>query len=413
MSKNILSYHHNSSSFTLIELLISISILAILMSITAIAMNPSEMIKRSRDTKRFNDISNLQMFLTMARSEGLLNSTICDGTKIYVSLPNSISLSNTNLPAGVSWVQVSEDNLRKSNGTGWIPINLSGSYTSGFSMASLPVDPQNTLNDNLYYTFYCNPQQEYILTSYMESKTFGPKGNETSKTNKDGGPDPYLYEVGSNLFISPLKPVGSWSFDEGTGTIVNDSSGNNNNGTLYNGPIWTDGQVNKTLSFDGVDDYVDCGNDESLNITDAITIEGWFQSNEGTNYGMIISKMTGWRASGYWMSYDKGLYIFNVGKGSDYQMWGASASAGAEWTHITGTFTKDGQIKIYKNGVLVQSQNVTGGIISLPTTKLVMAAYKDGLTGGPWAFNGLIDEVRIYNRALSAEEIKRHYEMSK
>ena len=108
-------------------------------------------------------------------------------------------------------------------------------------MPTLPVDPQNTLNDNLYYTFYCNPQQEYILTSYMESKTFGPKGNETSKTNKDGGPDPYLYEVGSNLFISPLKPVGSWSFDEGTGTIANDSSGNNNNGTLYNGPTWTEG----------------------------------------------------------------------------------------------------------------------------------------------------------------------------
>ena len=255
-----------------------------------IAINPAEILKRARDTKRINDLSNLHELIQLANSEGLLNSTICNGTNIYISLPSSIDLSNiNNLPSGFSWVQVSEADLRKSDSTGWIPINVSD--ISGFSMPTLPVDPQNTLNDNLYYTFYCNPQQEYILTSYMESKTFGPKGNETSKTNKDGGPDPYLYEVGSNLFISPLKPVGSWSFDEGTGTIANDSSGNNNNGTLYNGPIWEEGQVNKALSFDGSNDYVDCGNDESLNITDKITIEAWVKlANKEFIHYTIVNK---------------------------------------------------------------------------------------------------------------------------
>jgi len=258
--------------------------------VVVIAINPAEILKRARDTKRINDLSNLHELIQLANSEGLLNSTICNGTNIYISLPSSIDLSNiNNLPSGFSWVQVSEDNLRKSDSTGWIPINVSD--ISGFSMPTLPVDPQNTLNDNLYYTFYCNPQQEYILTSYMESKTFGPKGNENSKTNKDGGPDPYLYEVGSNLFISPLKPVGSWSFDEGTGTIANDSSGNNNNGTLYNGPIWEEGQVNKALSFDGSNDYVDCGNDESLNITDKITIEAWVKlANKEFIHYTIVNK---------------------------------------------------------------------------------------------------------------------------
>jgi len=276
MSKTIISryYNNNSSSFTLIELLVVIAILAILMAVVVVTINPAEILKKTRDTKRFNDLSNLQELLQLANSEGLLTPSICDGTKIYISLPNSISLSNTNLPAGVSWQQVSEADLRNSNGTGWILINLSGSYTSGFSMASLPVDPQNTLNDNLYYTFYCNPQQEYILTSYMESKTFGPKGNETSKTNKDGGPDPYLYEVGSDLFISPLKPVASWSFDEGAGTIANDSSGNDNNGTLYGGPTWADGQINKALSFDGVDDYV---NSSFLYPSNAFSVETWLK----------------------------------------------------------------------------------------------------------------------------------------
>ena len=71
MSKTILSYHHNSSSFTLIELLISIAIIAVLMSITAIAINPSEMLKRSRDTKRFNDLSNLEW---ISRSDNVKHS---------------------------------------------------------------------------------------------------------------------------------------------------------------------------------------------------------------------------------------------------------------------------------------------------------------------------------------------------
>jgi prepilin-type N-terminal cleavage/methylation domain-containing protein len=105
MSKNIISYHYNnnSSSFTLIELLIVIAILAILMSVVVIAINPAEILKRARDTQRINDLSNLHELLQLANSEGLLTSDICDGTKIYVSLPNSIPLSNTNLPSGVSW----------------------------------------------------------------------------------------------------------------------------------------------------------------------------------------------------------------------------------------------------------------------------------------------------------------------
>jgi len=103
------------------------------------------------------------------------------------------------------------------------------------------------------------------------------------------------------------------------------------------------------------------------------------------------------------------VYRFQVGKGTNYQYWEATVSADASWTHIAGTFTKNGQIKIYKNGVLAQSNDVTGGIISLPTTDLVMACYRAGLCSWTWNFNGAIDEVRIYNRALSAAEIKKHY----
>ena len=413
MSKTIISryYNNNSSSFTLIELLVVIAILAILMAVVVVTINPAEILKKTRDTKRFNDLSNLQELLQLANSEGLLTPSICDGTKIYISLPNSISLSNTNLPAGVSWQQVSEADLRNSNGTGWIPINLSGSYTSGFSMASLPVDPQNTLNDNLYYTFYCNPQQEYILTSYMESKTFGPKGNETSKTNKDGGPDPYLYEVGSDLFISPLKPVASWSFDEGAGTIANDSSGNNNNGILYGNPTWTtEGQVNKALSFDGSNDYVDCGNDESLNLTSVGSVEVWANIKTYSNYPGIVSKgaIGGWDTNGYgiwlWEGKVAGT-ITNKAENPNHITFSFGSPAINKWNHYVLVW--DGSyVYGYFNGIEVFKQTQT---LNVPITSYNLELSHIAST----AFNGLIDEVRIYNRALSAEEIKRHYEMSK
>ena len=371
------------------------------MSVVVIAINPAEILKRARDTKRINDLSNLHELIQLANSEGLLNSTICNGTNIYISLPSNIDLSNiNNLPSGFSWVQVSEDNLRKSDSTGWIPINVSD--ISGFSMPTLPVDPQNTLNDNLYYTFYCNPQQEYILTSYMESKTFGPKGNETSKTNKDGGPDPYLYEVGSNLFISPLKPVGSWSFDEGAGTIANDSSGNNNNGTLYNGPTWTEGQVNKALSFDGSDDQViiDISTTSTLDLTNNFTISLWIYPTNNNTSRPIISKTDAGLNLGYKIENNSGILkssIFSLGTN-------CVLSAGSldlnQWQLITVVYNGS-NISPYINGEL-QGTPFTCSISTGRNTEdfLIGAQSSDSSR-----FAGKIDEIRIYQRALNQDEI--------
>jgi len=68
--------------------------------------------------------------------------------------------------------------------------------------------------------------------------------------------------------------VGSWHFDEGSGTTAYDTSGNDNDGTI-NGATWVDGKFGRALDFDGVDDYVEIPDDSSLDITEAITIEAW------------------------------------------------------------------------------------------------------------------------------------------
>ncbi|MHC4168510.1 MAG: hypothetical protein ACYSWQ_16280 [Planctomycetota bacterium] len=61
--------------------------------------------------------------------------------------------------------------------------------------------------------------------------------------------------------------VGHWRFDEGSGTTAFDSSGNGNDGTLNGGPNWVVGYLGGALEFDGSDDWVDCGNDPSLDLT--------------------------------------------------------------------------------------------------------------------------------------------------
>jgi hypothetical protein len=70
--------------------------------------------------------------------------------------------------------------------------------------------------------------------------------------------------------------IGHWTFDEGSGTTVADSSGNNNTGTLVNGPTWDTGKIGGALSFDGSDDYVDASN-LSYNTDYPLTVSLWIQ----------------------------------------------------------------------------------------------------------------------------------------
>ena len=105
---------HNSKSFTLIELLVVIAILAVLMSVVVITINPAEMLKKTRDSKRVSDLDSLRtalnFYLTDANN---FPSNVCDNSSIYVSLPsNNTNCSDLNLPplpTGYSYKCVTND----------------------------------------------------------------------------------------------------------------------------------------------------------------------------------------------------------------------------------------------------------------------------------------------------------------
>ncbi|MCK4581031.1 MAG: hypothetical protein KAU10_06740, partial [Dehalococcoidia bacterium] len=72
--------------------------------------------------------------------------------------------------------------------------------------------------------------------------------------------------------------VGHWSFDDVQGTVVRDQSGSGNDGTIHGAPLWIEGPFGKALQLNGISDYVDCGNAESLNITDKLTVSAWVKT---------------------------------------------------------------------------------------------------------------------------------------
>ena len=79
--------------------------------------------------------------------------------------------------------------------------------------------------------------------------------------------------------------VGWWRFDEGTGNTAKDSSQYGNDGTIYGTPTWVNGKYGKALSFDGANNYVNCGNSSSLDLTSALTVSCWIS---------VPSPLTGW-----------------------------------------------------------------------------------------------------------------------
>jgi len=203
--------------------------------------------------------------------------------------------------------------------------------------------------------------------------------------------------------------VAGWHFDEGSGSIAKDSSGNGNDGTIH-GATWVDGKFGKALSFDGEDDYVEVHDSPSLDITDAITIEAWIYPigyPPSPRHAGIVGK-GGWDiGSGYEvdLGYEEmnGLFELNTRRSSLYS---ESRIPLNQWTHVVATL-KNTDAVIYINGKI----DASGTVNSLITnSRPLQIGRRDPGNKFVAYFKGIIDEVRIYNRALTPEEIKSHYE---
>ena len=207
----------------------------------------------------------------------------------------------------------------------------------------------------------------------------------------------------NNTFIRVIDGlVGSWHFDEGSGNTVYDTSGNNNDGTIHEAS-WVDGKFGKALNFDGSNDYVEVPDSPSLDITDEITIETWIKP--ATAQGSGNCKYPVCKSYSYILSYDHFLEEWKgtlaLYDGTDWRIpsTGVSISHGV-WHHFVGVYSPPYEI-IYLDGTEKLNENIGSFSINTSTNNLWFGAHVDKSE----FYDGVIDEIRIYNRALNSNEI--------
>lgn len=204
--------------------------------------------------------------------------------------------------------------------------------------------------------------------------------------------------------IEPKNIVGMWLFDEGSGDVASDSSENGNDGTLLNKPKWVAGKFGRALEFNGSNTSVDCGDTKSMAIPTGgeVTMCAWVFPTVGSTAAWqgIMAKRTG--------SYSYGINLVT----GNFQIYtsGGSAIAGfaynlpvEEWVHIAGTMSKK-PTELYVNGELFGTKGGGGGVIEAANGLRIGASGTIGEV-----FNGIIDDVGIFNVVLSAADIKEIY----
>jgi parallel beta-helix repeat protein len=218
----------------------------------------------------------------------------------------------------------------------------------------------------------------------------------------------------------PLEGIVShWKLDEGSGTIANDSVGTNH-GTIY-GAQWAAGQVNGALDFDGGDDRVQIPDNDSLTPPTEITISFWVNQNAGDAGIWKYAFCPGESAS----PGNSRAYALAVSK-SDKKVWlrvhsGVNTyseliSNGTvslnEWHHLTATF-RAGDAAIYIDGQLDRSARMSVSSIMNDAQPLTVGGAWEycGADSFEGEFNGTIDEIMIFSRALSAQEVEGLYQI--
>jgi hypothetical protein len=195
--------------------------------------------------------------------------------------------------------------------------------------------------------------------------------------------------------------VAHWPLDEGSGTVAHDISGNGLDGTLQGDPQWVVGKIGGALQFDGTGDYIDCGNDPIFDITEQITLTVWVNANDMAN-----SENNMWLGKGdnaYAIKHQTGNYLeFFVYDGSWHSTQYSTnlESLNGEWHHMAGTF--DGsELKFYLDGQLEATLAFEG---TIGTATHPVTIGENSQESGRF-FDGMLDDLRIYNHALTETEI--------
>ena len=209
-----------------------------------------------------------------------------------------------------------------------------------------------------------------------------------------------------------VAPVGFWDFNEGSGASANDKSGNANTGTL-SGATWTNqGKTGNALSFNGSSNYVSIGTPSILDLDAAMTVEAWVKPAD-TVQGCVVCDSSGGLSGQYQLMFNNGgspdgvKLVFAWGNGTtaaNYRSTNNVKTVG-QWQHITAVRDSGKNVTLYVNGILVPGAFDTGGTgTAIYSSPRGIAIGQNGVSNSTY-FNGLIDQVKIYNYARTIDQI--------
>jgi hypothetical protein len=267
----------------------------------------------------------------------------------------------------------------------WIP----GAGAAGHKVYFGTRADQMLLMDEVTTDYVALPELERGATYYWRIDEVGPDGSVVTG-------DLWSFNTG--------RLVAWWKFDDGSGNIAVDSSGFGRGGRLIGDPNWIDGITGGALDFDGDGDCVDVGKDSAFDIKNQITVVAWIKVNAfDKDWQTIVAKGDrAWRLQRNWNQNTlefacSGLVV----PGSDWgQIYGNMDVNDGHWHHVAGVYDQE-KICLYIDGSLDASVAAPGNI--RVNEEPVYIGENSQMPNRFW--NGLIDDVRIYNYALSADEV--------
>ncbi len=324
----------------------------------------------------------------------------CDSTRAACSA-YSDEVSTT-IPAEVTPAPVADFSANPASGTAPLSVQFTDGSTNATAWSWNFGDVSTSISSSNPNTSEAqNPTHTYktpgIYTVRLDAKN--SRGTTSAYasinvTEASGGTE--AGEGGDGL-------VAAYNFEEASGAAVVDASGQGNHGTISGAARTSAGKFGWALSFDGVDDWVTVNDSNSLDLTNSMTLMAWvYPTDTMSGWRAVVNKeQPGGFGAAYYLAANSDLNQPEVAvyTASWNKLYGGPALSANQWVHLAGTY--DGTtLRLYVNGTQVSSQPQAGGI---DVTNGVLRIGGNSYWGE--FFKGLIDEIRVYNRALSATEI--------
>jgi hypothetical protein len=202
--------------------------------------------------------------------------------------------------------------------------------------------------------------------------------------------------------------VAHWKFDEGSGIVAHDTSGNGNDGTFNGDPQWVPGHFGYALEFDGSGDWLDCGEDANLQISGAVTVSAWIKVAAQDLDHKVGGNQDG-ANGGYKMTvFNNNRVEFEIRTAANSAVLNRNVAGGTEievdvWYHVVGVYSlADGYIRTYVDGKLDRELETTDALGASPGAFMIGC---EPFSTGQYNFNGVMDDIRVYNHALTEGEI--------